>query len=76
MVTAQDRRRLDLGPTVDAAAKKHPDLIAYEQLPEDKKECDRDTAMETIKAIRSLGFTISKPASPAEANLRNHPPVA
>ncbi|HEY7422975.1 MAG TPA: RyR domain-containing protein, partial [Gemmataceae bacterium] len=46
------------GPTVDAANKKHPDLIPYEQLPEDKKEYDRDAAVETIKAILSLGYTI------------------
>lgn len=49
------------GPTVDATAKKHPDLIPYDQLSEDKKEYDRDTAMETIKAILSLGYTIDKP---------------
>jgi ryanodine receptor 2 len=49
------------GPTVDATGKKHPDLIPYEQLPEDKKEYDRDTAMETIKVILSLGYTIKLP---------------
>lgn len=47
------------GPTVDAAGKKHSDLIPYDQLSEDKKQYDRDTAMETIKAILSLGYTIS-----------------
>lgn len=54
------------GPTVDAAGKKHPDLIPYDQLPEDKKEYDRDTAMETIKAILSLGYTIHKPRKPEQ----------
>jgi ryanodine receptor 2 len=49
------------GPSVDAAGKKHPDLVSYDQLPEDKKEYDRDTAMETIKAILSLGYRIEKP---------------
>lgn len=49
------------GPTVDAAAKKHPDLIPYDQLTEDKKEYDRDTAMESIKAILSLGYVIHRP---------------
>ena len=54
------------GPTVDAAGKKHPDLVAYSQLPEDKKEYDRDTAMETIKAILALGYTILKPRKPGK----------
>lgn len=49
------------GPIVDAAARKHPDLVPYDQLPDDKKEYDRDAAMETIKAILSLGYTIDKP---------------
>lgn len=48
------------GPTVDAANKKHPDLVPYRELPEDKKQYDRDTAMETIKAILSLGYVIDK----------------
>jgi ryanodine receptor 2 len=54
------------GPTVDAAGKKHPDLIPYDQLPEDKKEYDRDTAMETIKAILSLGYTIARAHTSSE----------
>jgi hypothetical protein len=52
------------GPAVDAAQKKHTDLIPYDQLPEDKKEYDRDTAMETIKAILSLGYTVERPSKP------------
>jgi hypothetical protein len=63
------------GPIVDASTKKHPDLVPYVQLPEDKKEYDRDTAMETIKAILSLGYMIGKPGSTAEENRRNHPPT-
>jgi hypothetical protein len=49
------------GPTADAAGKKHPDLVPYGQLPEDKKEYDRDAAVETIKLILSLGYTIAGP---------------
>jgi ryanodine receptor 2 len=48
------------GSTIDAIGKKHPDLIPYDQLPEHKKDYDRDTAMETIKAILSLGYTIAR----------------
>ena len=42
------------------------DLVPYDQLPEDKKEYDRDTAMETIKAILALGYTILKPRKPGK----------
>lgn len=48
------------GPTVDVAGKKHPDLVPYDQLPEDKKEYDRYTSMETINAILSLGYTLER----------------
>jgi hypothetical protein len=53
------------GPTVDAATKKHPDLMPYAQLQEEKKVYDRDTAMETIKLILSLGYTILPPGEKA-----------
>ncbi len=49
------------GPTTDAAAKRHPDLVAYDQLPEDKKEYDRDAALETLKLILALGYNIVPP---------------
>ena len=48
------------GPTADAAAKKHPDLVAYGQLAEAQKAYDRDAALETIKLILSLGYAIQK----------------
>jgi ryanodine receptor 2 len=58
------RRRLTdgwrFGPTRDDRQKKHPCLVAYDKLPESEKAYDRDTAMETIKAIIALGFTIKK----------------
>jgi hypothetical protein len=38
--------------------KKHPCLVAYEELPESEKEYDRKAAMETIKAILTLGYRI------------------
>ena len=39
-------------------AKKHPCLIPYEDLPESEKAYDRNTAMETLKVIVSMGYEI------------------
>jgi hypothetical protein len=44
----------------DDKKKQHPSLIEYEKLPESEKEYDRITAMETLKAIIALGYTIIK----------------
>jgi hypothetical protein len=46
------------GPHRDDKQKKHPCLVAYDQLPETEKEYDRKTAEATLKAIMKLGFTI------------------
>ena len=48
------------GPKRDDAAKHHPDLVPYADLTDGEKEYDRKTAMETLKAIVALGYTISK----------------
>lgn len=48
------------GPKRDDAAKQTPCLVPYDELPEIEKEYDRNTAMETIKLIVSLGYTIKK----------------
>ena len=40
--------------------KETPCLVPYHALPEEEKEYDRQTAMETIKVIIRLGFDISK----------------
>lgn len=40
--------------------KQHPCLVPYNQLSEDEKEFDRNTAQETIKLIVKLGFNITK----------------
>ena len=40
--------------------KTHPDLIAYEELPESEIEYDRKTVVEVLKAIISLGYEIKK----------------
>ena len=48
------------GPKRDDAAKRHPDLVPYADLPETEKQFDRDTAMETLKAIIALGYKIER----------------
>jgi len=48
------------GDVRDDKQKKHPCLISYEELPESEKEYDRATAMETLKLIIKLGFSIQK----------------
>lgn len=48
------------GEKRDHALKTTPCLIPYEDLPESEKEYDRNTAMETIKLILKLGYTIEK----------------
>ena len=48
------------GETRNDAQKLHPCLVHYEELPESEKEYDRNTAMETLKAIKKLGFRIQK----------------
>jgi len=56
------RQRLAEGWRYGAARnderKEHPCLVPYEDLPEIEKEYDRHTAMETLKVISLLGFTI------------------
>ena len=48
------------GPIRDEKQKKHPDLIPYSELPDGEKEFDRATAMNTIKLVLKLGFSITK----------------
>lgn len=61
-VWAQNRIREGwcLGPYRNDELKTHPCLVPYEDLPEVEKAYDRNTAMETLKLIVSLGFKISK----------------
>lgn len=50
------------GPSLDADAKQHPDLVPYPQLPESEKEYDRNTAIEALKLILLRGYQIISPA--------------
>ena len=38
--------------------KQHPCLVEYEELPEEERVYDRNTAVGTLKLIRQLGFKI------------------
>lgn len=49
------------GEVKDSTAKTTPCLVEYAALPESEKLYDRNTAMETLKAIVKLGYTITKP---------------
>jgi ryanodine receptor 2 len=46
------------GPHRDDAAKQHPCLVPYADLPESEKEYDRNTVVEALKAIVALGYRI------------------
>ena len=48
------------GDTDNKAAKTHHNLVPYEQLSPEDQVYDRDTALETIKVLIMLGFTIEK----------------
>lgn len=48
------------GPVRDDGAKTNPCLVPYRSLPESEKAYDRNTAMETIRLILSLGYRIEK----------------
>lgn len=48
------------GATRDDKLKLHPCLVPYEQLSESERTFDRNTAIETLKMIKALGFDITK----------------
>ena len=56
--------RMEQGWTYGAersdALRQHPCLVSYEELSEEEKNYDRDTALGTLKLICKLGFKISK----------------
>lgn len=48
------------GPVRDDVGREHPCLVPYANLPESEKAYDRNGAMETLKAIIALGYSIQK----------------
>ena len=49
------------GPARDDAQKQHPCLVPYEDLSDGEKSYDLNTAMETLKVLVKLGYTITPP---------------
>lgn len=48
------------GEKRDDIKRETPCLVPYDALPEEEKEYDRVTAMETLKMIVAMGFQITK----------------
>ena len=48
------------GPVRDDAARRHPCLVPYDELPEEEKAYDRNTSLETLRFIIDHGFRIVK----------------
>ena len=48
------------GPERNDAKKENPCLVPYEKLPEGEKAYDRNTAIQTLKLILSLGYRIER----------------
>lgn len=47
------------GPVRDDGQKRHPDLVPYENLTEEEKDYDRQTALSAIKFILAKGYQIN-----------------
>lgn len=74
-VWAQTRMRQGwrYGPERDDAKKTHPCLVPYETLPDEEKLYDRNTAVETLKLILSLGFRIDRKTEASSAAREDRP---
>lgn len=57
---ARIRQGWTYGHARSDAEKQTPCLVPYDELSEEEKDYDRNTAQETIKLIVKLGFRISK----------------
>ena len=49
------------GPARNDELKQTPLLVPYEELSESEKEYDRNTSLQSLKAIVKLGFEIRRP---------------
>jgi class 3 adenylate cyclase len=52
-----------LGPRRDDAAREHPNLVPYDQLPDAEREYDRSVTLETLKTLLALGCRIEAPGT-------------
>ena len=59
------------GESRDDAKKQTPCLVPYSELPENEKEYDRNTAVETLKLIVKLGYEINFKGTAASSNNRS-----
>ncbi len=48
------------GPERNDTLKQNPCLVDYDELPENEKDYDRNTAIETLKLILKLGWRVEK----------------
>ena len=48
------------GPQQLGGTKEHPHLVPFGQLPDSEKAFDRNSAVETLKALIALGYRIEK----------------
>ena len=53
-----------LHPLLVFHAKMHPGLVPYEELSEQEKDYDRQSALEVLKAIIALGYEVRKRPGP------------
>jgi ryanodine receptor 2 len=56
-----------LGPKRDDAAKQHPCLVPYSELPESEKEYDRIASLGALKTILALGYKVEPPDAATRA---------
>ncbi len=63
------------GGKKDPEKKKTPMLVPYSELPESEKEYDRNTALETLKLIVKLGYSLNKNAPDQEKTMNINPPL-
>ena len=52
------------GPRRDDAAKTTPLLVPYEELPASEQAYDLNTAMQTLRLVIKLGYSITPPQGP------------
>jgi len=48
------------GPFRDDVARENPTLVPYDELSESEKDIDRQTTLETLKAIIALGYRLER----------------